>query len=63
MARSLGLLFRDIRNAGFAKKNFRSVGGEPDAEAMAVIIAYVTMKPLSIFQNYGDLSMRIHQRF
>ena len=63
MARSAGLFLSDIGNAVLPEENSRPVGGKPDAEAVPVIIAYMTMKPLSILHNHGDLCMQIHQRF
>jgi len=43
--------FGDVGDAGFAEKNLVPFGGKPDAEAMAIIIAYTPMQPFAVFQH------------
>ena len=49
------LFFSDVGDARFAEKEPGSIGGDPDAETIPVIIADTSLQPFPGFQHHRDL--------
>jgi hypothetical protein len=59
----LWLLFGDVGDTVLAEKEAGTLAGDPETEAVAVVVAYPALKPLAGEQHDCDLRARIDQGF